>query len=131
MDIYSTPMRKPLSAVNVYKAGSVFNRAHGRAPVCLFRQVAAGTDSGEVVLVDISAGTLQLVQRFRVDAGPVTALAARLSAQQLYAAATAEGPRGLDGGSVVDGPMGLPWRLPPYSGVEEGGQAKGEPGGWL
>lgn len=88
-------------------------------------QVAAGTDNGDVVLLDISMRMLQPVQRFHADAGPITAITARLTAQQLYELSTASGPRGLDGGGVVDGPMGLPWRLQPYAEDAQAGMPKG------
>lgn len=83
------------------------------------------------MLLDISAGSLQPVQRFHVDDGPVSAIAARLTARQLYELSSAQGPRGLDGGGVVGGPVGLPWRLPPYAEDADAGSPKGVPMGSL
>lgn len=78
-------------------------------------QVAVGGAHGDVCIYDISSGRLQAVQRMHVDEGPVTALACRLLPQQRHDVATAAAPRALDGGGLVEGPMGLPWRLPPHS----------------
>ena len=83
---------------------------------CVRVQVAAGSKHGDVCMYDISSGRLEAVQRIHLDEGPVTALACRLMPQHRHDTATAIAPRGRDGGSLVEGPMGLPWRLPPHSG---------------
>ncbi len=83
-------------------------------------QVAVGTDCGTVCVYDISTSRLRAVQRFAAygvpdplaDATPVSCLAARGSPRHMAAAATAGAPRGLDGGGVLRGPGGLPWREP-------------------
>eukprot|EP00198_Chlamydomonas_reinhardtii_P005736 XP_001695072.1 predicted protein [Chlamydomonas reinhardtii] len=71
---------------------------------------AAGTDRGDVAVLDCSGGRLEAVARFRADAGPVSALAARVSPRQAADVAVAEAPRGLDGGGVLPAPVGLSWR---------------------
>lgn len=73
-------------------------------------QAAAGTDRGDVAVLDCSGGRLEAVARFRADAGPVSALAARVSPRQAADVAVAEAPRGLDGGGVLPAPVGLSWR---------------------
>ncbi|GLC56054.1 hypothetical protein PLESTB_001059600 [Pleodorina starrii] len=97
--------------------------------------VAAGTDHGVVCLYDISTSRLEAVQRFRAGDGPISALAGRLTRRQAHDVVTAAGPRGLDGGGVVEGPVGLPWRSAAAGAVGDGGTetllAVASPAGWL
>ena len=74
--------------------------------------MAAGTSLGTVTLYDISTGPLMATQRLQApDAGPVSELSACLPVALERRVAVAEGTRPLDGGGVVDRPVGLPWRL--------------------
>ncbi|GFR47624.1 hypothetical protein Agub_g9363, partial [Astrephomene gubernaculifera] len=75
--------------------------------------VATGTDRGDICVYDISTFRMEAVQRFHADEGHITTLAVRLTPRQAHDTATAAAPRGLDGGGVVSGPMGLPWRTSP------------------
>ncbi|KAG2485595.1 hypothetical protein HYH03_015659 [Edaphochlamys debaryana] len=95
--------------------------------------LATGTDQGDVCMYDISSARLEAVQRFRADAGPVTALAAGIAPVLAAGAATATAPRGRDGGGVVAGPGGMPWRGPDPAtpGGTDALLAVASPAGWL
>jgi hypothetical protein len=78
-------------------------------------QVAVGTEAGHITTCDMSTRQLSPVQRFFVDHGPITALAAMVTFEQRGGVAASSAPRSQDGAGVVAGPMGLPWRLFPHA----------------